>query len=127
MIKVTVQQIIESQEAMRNLLDKQLKGRTAFQVARLIKKLENEISSYNDTRVKLIERYAMKNDDGTFVINDKNEYQFTQENMNGFVQEMNKILTEDIEIDVNPIKLEELDNIDFTVMEMTMLEPFIEE
>lgn len=127
MIKVTVQQIIESQEAMRNLLDKQLKGRTAFQVARLIKKLENEISSYNDTRVKLIERYAMKNDDGTFVINDKNEYQFTQENMNGFVQEMNKILAEDIEIDVNPIKLEELDNINFTVMEMTMLEPFIEE
>lgn len=127
MIKVTVQQIIESQEAMRNLLDKQLKGRTAFQVARLIKKLENEISSYNDTRVKLIERYAMKNDDGTFVINDKNEYQFTQENMNGFVQEMNKILAENIEIDVNPIKLEELDNINFTVMEMTMLEPFIEE
>ena len=127
MIKVTVQQIIESQEAMRNLLDKQLKGRTAFQVARLIKKLENEISSYNDTRVKLIERYAMKNDDGSFVINDKNEYQFTQENMNGFVQEMNKILAENIEIDVNPIKLEELDNINFTVMEMTMLEPFIEE
>ena len=124
---VTVQNIVESQEVMRALSNKQLRGRTAFKVARLLKKLEAELTTFNDTRVKLIETYAKKDDDGNFVTNDKNEYQFDTDNANKFVAEINKLLAEEIQIDANPIMIEEIEDLDFTPAEMAQLEPFIEE
>lgn len=124
---VTVQNIVESQEVMRALSNKQLRGRTAFKLARLLKKLEAELVTFNETRVKLIETYAKKDDDGNFVTNDKNEYQFDADNANKFVAEINKLLAEEIQIDANPITIEEIEDLDFTPAEMAQLEPFIEE
>lgn len=127
MMTVTVQNIVESQEVMRVLSNKSLRGRTAFKVARLLKKIEEELNTFNDTRVKLIESYAKKDEDGNFVTNDKNEYQFDTENANKFVAEINKLLAEEIQIEANPIKIDELEDLDFTPAEMAQLEPFIEE
>lgn len=126
-MKVTLNDIVESQEVMRTLSTKSLRGRAAFKVARLIKKLEVELTTFNDTRVKLIEAYAKKDEDGNFVTNDKNEYQFDPDNANKFVEEINKLLLEEIEIDANPILIEEIEELDFTPAEMTVLEPFMEE
>lgn len=124
---VTLKDIIECQETMQQLSTKPLRGRTAFQVARLLKKLETELTTYNDTRMKLIEQYAKKKEDGTFEVNERNEYQFTPENMQAFVEEINKLLDESVEIDANPINLAELEDIAFTPSEMVNLEPFITE
>ena len=127
MITVTLKDIVDSQEIMRSLSNKPLRGRAAFKVGRLLKKLETELTVFNDTRVRLIETYAKKNEDGTYATNDKNEYQFDADNANKFVEEINKLLLETIEIDVNPILIDEIEELDFTPADMVMLEPFIEE
>ena len=127
MMTITLKDIVESQEVMRTLSGKPLRGRAAFKVARLLKKLEAELSTFNDTRVKLIESYAKKDENGQFVLNDRNEYQFDQENANKFVEEINKLLVEEIQIEANPIMLDEIEEIDFTPAEMAALEPFMEE
>lgn len=127
MIKVNLKQIVESQEAMRKLSDKQLRGRTAFKMSRLLKKLEAELTTFNETRLKIIEKYAKRNEDGSFMTNEKNEYQFTEEDANKFMEELNKLLEEPIELDANPILLDEIEELDFTPSEMAMLDPFIEE
>ena len=127
MIKVTLKDIVESQDVMRILSNKPLRGRAAFKVARLLKKLEVELTTFNDTRVKLIEAYAKKDEDGNFVTNDKNEYQFDTDNANKFVEELNKLLLEELEIDANPILIDEIEELDFTPTEMAMLEPFMDE
>lgn len=124
---ITLQNILESQETMQNLSTKTLRGRTAYQVARLLKRLEAELATYNDTRLKLVEQYAKKKEDGSFELNEKNEYQFTQENMQAYINEMNNLLQEKIEIDANPLKLDDLLDLEFTPAEMVTLEPFIEE
>lgn len=124
---VTLKDILESQEVMQQLSAKPLRGRTAFQVARLLKMLDNELSTYNDTRMKIVEQYAKRKEDGSFELNDRNEYQFTAENMQSFVNEINKLLEEQITVDANPISLADLDSIEFTPSEMVALEPFIEE
>lgn len=127
MIKVTLKDILDSQEVMRTLSNKQLQGRAAFKVARLLKKLENELATFNETRIKLIENYAKKDEEGKYITNEKNEYQFDENNANKFVEEFNKLLLEEIEIDANPILINEIENIDFTPTEMVALEPFIKE
>lgn len=127
MMKVTLKDIVESQEVMRTLSNKSLRGRVAFKVARLLKKLEAELTTFNDTRVKLIESYAKKDAEGNYITNDKNEYQFDQDNANKFVEEINKLLLEELEIDANPILIEEIEDLDFTPAEMAVLEPFMDE
>ena len=127
MIKVTLKDIVESQDVMRTLSGKPLRGRAAFKVARLLKKLEVELTTFNDTRVKLIEAYAKKDEEGNFVTNEKNEYQFDEDNATKFVEEVNKLLLEELEIDANPILIDEIEEIDFTPAEMAVLEPFIDE
>ena len=127
MITVTLKDIVESQEAMRALSEKPLRGRVAFKVARLLKKLEAELTTFNDTRIKLIEAYAKKDEEGNYITNDKKEYQFDQDNANKFVEELNKLLLEELEIDANPILVDEVEDLDFTPAEMAMLEPFMDE
>lgn len=127
MIKVTLKDIVDSQEVMRALSNKPLRGRAAFKAARLLKKLEAELTTFNDTRIKLIEAYAKKDDSGNFVTNEKNEYQFDPDNANKFVEEINKLLLEELEIDTNPILIEEIEELDFTPAEMAALEPFMDE
>lgn len=124
---ITLKNIVDSQEAMRNLSNQQLRGRVAFKVARLLKKLESELQVFNDTRIKLIEKYAKRDENGDFVLNEKSEYQFDQNNANAFIEEMNKLLIEPIQIDANPISIEDIEELDFTPSEMAMLEPFMEE
>ena len=127
MMKVTLKDIVESQEVMRTLSNKPLRGRVAFKVARLLKKLEAELTTFNDTRVKLIESYAKKDEEGNYVTNDKNEYQFDEGNANKFVEEINKLLLEELDIDANPILVDEIEDLDFTPAEMAALEPFMDE
>ena len=127
MITVTLKDIVESQEAMRALSEKPLRGRVAFKVARLLKKLEAELTTFNDTRIKLIEAYAKKDEEGNYITNDKKEYQFDQDNADKFVEELNRLLLEELEIDANPILVDEIEELDFTPAEMAMLEPFMDE
>ena len=112
---------------MRSLSSKPLRGRAAFKVARLLKKLEGELTTFNETRVKLIENYAKKDEEGQYVLNDHNEYQFDAEKAQEFVGEINKLLNEEVQVEANPILLEEIEEIDFTPAEMAVLEPFMEE
>lgn len=126
-MNVTLKDIVESQEAMRALSTKPLRGRAAFKVARLLKKLEVELSTFNDTRMRLIENYAKKDENGQFVTNEQNEYQFDKEHADKFVEEVNKLLAEEIQIDANPILISEVEELDFTPAEMAMLEPFMDE
>lgn len=127
MIKVTLREVLEGQETLQKLSNQILKGRTAFQIGRMLKKIEEVLTSYNDTRIKLIEKYAKKKENGEFEVNEKNEYQFTQENMQAYVEEINKLIAEEIEIEANPIRFEDIENLEFTAAEATFLEPFVVE
>lgn len=126
MMKITLKEVVEGQEALQKLSGMVLKGRTAFQVARLLKKLEEVLTSYNDTRLKLIEKYAKRKEDGEFELNEKNEYQFTQENMQAYIDEINKLIMEEVEIEAKPIPVEDIENLEFTPAEASFLEPFLQ-
>lgn len=124
-MKIVLKEVLEGQEILQKLSCQPLPGRTAFQIGRLLKKLEDVLTSYNDVRTKLIDKYAEKDENGNFKLNDKNEYQFTSENMQAYVSEINNIIMEEIEIEAKPINFKDIENLEFTAAEMTFLEPFL--
>ena len=67
----------------------------------------------------------MKNEDGTFEVNDNNEYQFTAENMQAYVSEINSVIADEVEVEARPINFKDIENLEFTAAEMTFLEPFL--
>ena len=125
MIRVALRDILEGQEALQKLSNQQLPGRIAFRIGRLIKKLEEVLTSYNEVRNNLLEKYAKRKEDGTFELNDKNEYQFDEEHMKIFVEEMNKLVAEETSVEADPIKFSDIENLDFTPADITLLEPFL--
>ena len=124
-MKVTIREILEGQDTLQKLSHQPLPGRAAFQIGRLLKKLEEVLASYNEVRVKLIEKYANKNEDGTFEVNDNNEYQFTAENMQAYVSEINNVIADEVEVEAKPINFKDIEKLEFTAAEMTFLEPFL--
>lgn len=123
MIRVTLRDVLEGQEALQKLSNQQLPGRTAFRIGRLLKKLEDVLTSYNEVRTSLLEKYAKHKEDGSFEVNDKNEYIF--EDVNVFIEEMNKLIMEEVEVEADPIDFKSIENVSFTPVEVTLLEPFI--
>ena len=124
-MKVTIKEILEGQDTLQKLSHQPLPGRAAFQIGRLLKKLEEVLASYNEVRVKLIEKYANKNEDGTFEVNDNNEYQFTAENMQAYVSEINNVIADEVEVEAKPINFKDIEKLEFTAAETTFLEPFL--
>ena len=125
MIKVSLKDVLEGQEALQKLSNESLPARVAFRIGRLLKKLEEVLASYNDVRGKLLEKYARKKEDGQFDLNEKNEYQFDEGQMNVFVEEMNKLIGEEVDVEADAIDFSTIENLNFTPAQITMLEPFL--
>lgn len=127
MIEVKLSTIIDSMNILKELANKELKGRAAFQVGKLIKKIDEEYSIFNETREKLLNKYAAKDENGNFKLDDNNSYTFEDNNFQLFMDEINTLIGTIITINCNPINLNDLSELDFTPAQMVMLEPFIEE
>lgn len=128
MMTVKLKDAVESTDILRQLAGVKLKGRAAFNVAKMLKQLEDELNLFNETRTKLIQQYADKDENGELKINpDTNEYMFSDENMSKFVEEINGVLNGEIEVNANKLRLEDLEDSDFTPVQMMALEAFVEE
>lgn len=125
MIRVTLRDILEGQEVLQKLSNQALPGRVAFRIGRLLKRLEEVLTSYNEVRNSLLEKYAKKKEDGSFELNEKNEYQFDEAHMKLFVEEMNKLVAEETTVEADPIKFSDIEQLDFTPTDITLLEPFL--
>ena len=61
MIELTLEQLINSIDALKQLSIEPLRASVAFTVARIIKAADAEVINFNDTRSTLINKYGKKN------------------------------------------------------------------
>lgn len=127
MITVKLEHIINGAEVLRGLASKQLKGKTAYKVSRLLRELEKEFQLFNDTRTELIKKYGATDENGELKINENGDYTIVQEHIQDFYEEINELLKSEVEIAVEKIPLDDIGDLEFTPSEMLTLEPFIEE
>lgn len=125
MINITINELLNSTDTLQKLAQKDFKAKLAWSIARLLKAAEAEIQSFNDTRMSLIRKYGEKDEQGELITDDKNNCKIQTESIDNFTNELNEILTSQIEINANKIDMSLLENIDFTPGDMAVLEPFI--
>lgn len=126
MIDVKLSTIITSADVLQYLSNSAIKGRTAYKVAKILKRVDEEFALFNDARNSLINEYAIKGEDGTPTITEGN-YNILPERVNDFNNEITKLMDTDVHMDVEKLRLEEIENIDFTPQQMLLITDFIEE
>ena len=125
MIKIKVQDLVNSTTILQKLSNMSLKARLAWQIARLLKAADEEIQAFNDTRMKVIKKYGEKDENDQLITDDKGNCKIPPENMNKFTDELNELLSEKVSINADPIDFKEIEDIEFTPAEMTQLTPFV--
>ena len=126
MIQVKIADLLNSTETLQKLSQKDFKAKLAWTIARLLKSAENEIQSFNDTRMNLIKKYGEKDENGELITDENGNCKINQEDIDIFSKELNELMDSEVEINANKMKMDLLENIDFTPSDMAVLEPFVE-
>lgn len=127
MIKIKLSKLIDSINVLKELAGKPVRGRTAYQLGKIIKQVDEEFALFNDARLKLIQQYAAKDENGQYKMDANNQHTFEGENLTKFMKEINSLLDTDVELAASTVKLEDLEELAFTPAQMVQLDAFIEE
>lgn len=127
MITLKMSDLLNATDTLQKLSQKELKARLALQIARMLKEAEREIQNFNEIRMNLIKKYGEKDESGEIITDDNGNCKIIPESVTVFSKELNELVEMEVEINANKIKLDDLDNLDFTPGEMVTLEPFLEE
>lgn len=115
MIELTVKELVRCVDTMKDLSLKKLKGKVVFQLARAMTEIEKELQSFNKAREELINKYCLRDENGKLVKNaDDNTYILQPEKIENFNKELNELLEEKIKLNLEPIDIDSIDDIEFT-------------
>ena len=126
MITVKISNLLNSTEVLQKLSKTQLKAKTAWQVSKVLKLAEEEMQTFNDTRMEVLKKYAEKDENGELITDENNNCKIMPDKISEFNDELTELLDNNIELNVNKINIEDLNDIDFTPAEMNSLEAFID-
>lgn len=126
MMKVTIQDLVNGTEALQKLAGTGLKAKLAWQIGKLIKAAEAELQSFNETRIELIKKYGAKDENDELITDENGNCKINPEGVEEFTNELNELANSEVELNATKVKMDDLENVDFTPSEMVALEPFIE-
>lgn len=127
MITVSIREILNSAEIMQKLSKRQFKGKVAFQIARILRYIDEELKSFNEARSNLIEVYGERDESDNLVMDENNNYKIQKDKITELNQEIEELLNTSIQINADAINMKNIENEDFTPADILLLEPFIEE
>ncbi len=122
-MELTNGEIFQTSKALEELSKEKLPLKTSYQVAMLIKKLSDQLSVINKMRLNVIEKYGDKTPENKFTILPSSQ------NWNKFIEEMNELFMQKIDVDFEKIELPEcVDEKEFIIepTKLLLLEKFIQ-
>lgn len=127
-MKLNMNQGIELQGLLLRLKDEKIPIRTAYKFNKLIPILEEELKFYNTEFAKIINQYAQKDKNGNPILSeDKTSIQIIKDKIDECQQKMEELSSIEFEVKGVSFKIDELKNINLTILEMRSLMPLIEE
>lgn len=125
MIKVTVGQIVNVVPVLSKLVGENFMGRKAFIIARLVREINKEGEIFDAARIELIKKYGKKDENGELIVTEGNIH-IPTEFLAICNEELTKLQDTEVEINAEKIPIEWLEEINLTLAEATMLEPFVD-
>ena len=126
MIKLKIGDLVNSTEALQKLSQKEMKAKLSWQVTRLLKAADKELQEFNETRMNLIKKYGEKDENGELIKDENDNCHIVETSTVDFSNELNELINAEVEISANKIRIDDLENLDFTPADMGVLEVFID-
>lgn len=127
MIETSIKDIIGGKEVFKKLAEMPLNIKAAYNIARIIREIEKENKTFEDTRQKLLFKYGEKDSSGQLIINQNNQITIIPKQINNYNKEIQELLDEKIKLNVEPINLNDLGEIQITPAEIYQINMFIKE
>jgi len=99
-MKTTVGDIMAIRDDLHTLFTKEMPIQTSWKISKFISKLENEYNDFENARLKLLKKYVPEG-----------EKKMPEDKMEPFKNELQKLLDIEIDIDINPISIDELGDV----------------
>lgn len=128
MIEVELRYLVNNVDKLNALSGAKLKARTAFQVGKLLREIEKEVQTFEKARADAVQKYGTFNDDGTVKTDENNQILFKDDDaMKAFVDEVTELLNTTVTLNAEKIRLDDIENVDFTPGQILEMEKLIEE
>ena len=124
--ELKLQDIVQNINFYLDFSKQPMSAKTAFKFSKILKQIIEEYNSYNNIRKELIERYAVKDDNGKVIYDDKQNASINNENYQIFSKEIEGLLNTNVQITYTPLLVGEISDKEFTPAQMIILEKFIE-
>lgn len=123
-MKIKLEELPKMVEALVSLSKRDYKAKTAYRISKISKKIFKEFEIFNEERMKLIKKYGLKDDDGELITKD-GHYQF--EDKEAFDGEIKELLDTEIQVNIEPLSIEEFGDSELTPSELLGLGKLIKE
>ena len=127
MIRVSLNDILNSTETFSQIMQQSFKGSIAFKVARLARELNKEMETFNAERQKLLEQYCEKDENGELKVLENGNVQVIPEKLQEFNQEFTNLLETEVEINADKLPMSCMDEFEVSPQQMLNLEVFFED
>ena len=122
-MKVKLTTVLESIEALKVLSSLPVKAKTSFRISRLVKQLDAHLETFQESRKSVIDRFQKEDED-----EEGNKINvIPKENIEEYSKEITDLISEEVEIDVPVISLDDLGEIEIEAKHLSVLDWLITE
>jgi len=114
-MKITLAEIKSLEESLAKIFNKDVNIKIAYRLSSLLKKLNEEMKTLEETRIKLVKQYGEENEE-------THQFSVSEEKAQDFYKEFNELMQVVIDIDFEPIQLKELGDIDMSASDVLRLD-----
>lgn len=107
-MKVKVQDVMNSLNIVKNLVQCKLRFGTSYKVKQIVNQLNNVASQFDDYRVELLKHYAKLGPDGKEYVFDPDQ----PENLEQFNEQIQAAMQQEVDISISKLTVDELQNVE---------------
>lgn len=127
MIKLKLGEIVSMNEVMGKIMEQPFPANMTFKIARLAREIAKEIQTFEESRVKIAEKYGRRNENGELEVSESGQVSIPTEKIAECNKDFSELIQTEIEINANKIPLSAFDNVTLTPREMMAIEAIIDE
>lgn len=126
MIKMTLNELMNATPALKELSGKSFTGATTFKIARLIREVDKEIKTFEEERMKIVNKYGEKDENGELASQEDGTVKIIEDKINECNQELVDLLNAEVEINAEKLKEEVFEKIELTPVLAIAIEGLVE-
>ncbi|MFW6026127.1 MAG: hypothetical protein ACOCRX_07275 [Candidatus Woesearchaeota archaeon] len=117
-MKVKLANIKMMEQSLNKLVDKELDIRVSFKLSKILRKISEELEDLEKARQKLVKKYSDNKEKENL---QQGEIRVSEENQQAFYEEYAKLMEEEIDLDIDPISIDDLQGVSLSPKDISFL------